>query len=502
MKTPSRTSLTRDAYSYFQMALDLMEGGHVDVDVATRADVQFSRARALFASGERARAKSDFEEVACVFRQLGDPERLARLALGISGTSMRHLWAEYGTVSEWLIELMYEALAFSEGDESPNRVRLLARLAEELYFSPDAETRSAIAEQALQMGRRLEDSRALADALNGRLRALWHPANSEERLPMAHELRALAAEIGDAELAMAGEAWAIVSELELGSSSDLDDDVARYAAMTKRYQSPNHRVWALALLGGRALVHGEFEETERLIAEGMNVAPELFGYAVQGFAGQMCTLRIEQGRAAEVLDAGRDFVAQYPQVPAWRAGLSVILAELGLNLEAGEQLAVLAGRGLAAIRKDQEWLFLMGAVAETCSLIDERDIAEECYELLAPFSDRCIVLGDGYVLWCSVEKSLGLLARTLGRVEDACRHLERALSVHEKLDARPLVARTRFELARALHDAGADPGVVTRPLELARKEATGLGQYGLLRWIEVFGSVRAGSGSLSGNRIK
>ncbi len=342
------------------------------------------------------------------------------------------------------------------------------------------------------MGRRLGDTRALADALNGRLRALWHPANSDERLPMARELCTLAARVGDAELAMAGEAWAIVSELELGLTVDLDDHVARYAAMTQEHQSPHHRVWALALLGGRALARGEFDETERLIGEGLNVAPEVFGYAIQGFAGQLCTLRIEQGRAAEVLDAGRSFVAQYPQVPAWRAGLSVILAELGLHDEASEQLAVLTGGGLARIRQDQEWLFLMGAVAETCSMIDAPDVASECYELLLPFADRCIVLGDGYVLWCSVEKSLGLLARVLGRADDACGHLERALSVHRRLDAPPLVTRARFELARGLHAAGAEPAAVTALLTAARQEATNLGQYGLLRWIETFSSTLDG----------
>ena len=75
----------------------------------------------------------------------------------------------------------------------------------------------------------------------------------------------------------------------------------------------------------------------------------------------------------------------------------------------------------------------MGAIAETCSLVGAHDVATECYELLSPFADRCIVLGDGYVLWCSVEKSLGLLALTIGRADDACRHLERALSVHLEL---------------------------------------------------------------------
>jgi len=477
-----------DAYSYFEMAIDIIDQDRVEIDVLTRADVQFAGARALFAAGERARAKGDFEVVASIYRQHNDPYRLAELALGISGTSMRHLWTEYGTVSDWLIDLVNEALALQVSEDTPRRVRLLARLAEELYFSPDAETRSAIAEQALAMGRRLGDPRALADALNGRLRALWNPANSEERLPMAHELCDLADRIGDTELAMAGQAWAIVAELELGLTSDLDTHVASYAAMTDEHRSPHHRVWALALLGGRALARGDFEETERLIGEGMNVAPEVFGYAIQGFAGQLCTLRIEQGRAAEVLDFGRDFVEQYPQVPAWRAGLSVILAELGLKSEAREQLVILRGHGLERIRQDQEWLFLMGAIAETCSMIDDPDIAAECYQLLAPFADRCIVLGDGYVLWFSVEKSLGILALTTGRATIARGHLERALGVHSTLGALPLVSRTHFELARTFYEAGDEPSVVTKRLELARHLATGLGQYGLLRSIETFSS--------------
>jgi hypothetical protein len=281
-----------------------------------------------------------------------------------------------------------------------------------------------------------------------------------------------------------------VSRLELGLNDGIDDDVGRFAEMTERYRSPQQRVWALALLGGRALLHGDFDETERLITEGMDVAPEFFGYAVQGFAGQLCTLRIEQGRAAEVLGAGREFVAQFPHVPAWRAGLSVILAELGLHDEAREQLAVLSSHGLAAHRRDQEWLFLLGAIAETCSTVDAPEVAGECYELLAPYAKRCIVLGDGFVLWCSAEKSLGILARSAGRAVDACGHLERALVVHRSLGSPPLVARTEFELARALTDAGTEPMTVSGYLDSARLGATTLGQFGLLRSIELFESTR------------
>jgi hypothetical protein len=175
-------------------------------------------------------------------------------------------------------------------------------------------------------------------------------------------------------------------------------------------------------------------------------------------------------------------------VPASRAGLSVILAELGLHDEARQQLDILAEDGLATLRQDQEWLFLLGAVAETCSQIEAPHVAAECYHLLAPCAGRCVVLFDGYVLWCSAEKSLGILARSAGWLDEACRHLVRARTVHRSLGARPLVARTDFELARALHLAGADPATVTGHLTDARREAAGLGQFGLLQRIEIFTS--------------
>ncbi len=175
-------------------------------------------------------------------------------------------------------------------------------------------------------------------------------------------------------------------------------------------------------------------------------------------------------------------------MPAWRAGLSVILTELGLYDEAREQVAVLTVDGLDALRRDQDWLFLMGALAETCSALGDATAATECYELLAPFSDRCIVLGDGYVLWCSAEKSLGILALVAGRSDLACSHLERALAVHRSIDARPLVARTQFELARASFASGCDARAVAARLGDARRLSTRLGQYGLVRAIEGFAS--------------
>ncbi len=104
-----------EAYSHFDAALRLLDRRDDPDDIGTRADLMFARARALYASGERARAKHDFEQVAAVYRRMRDPGRLTRLALGISGSSMRHLWSDYGTVSDWLVELVARSPRFHRG---------------------------------------------------------------------------------------------------------------------------------------------------------------------------------------------------------------------------------------------------------------------------------------------------------------------------------------------------------------------------------------------------
>ena len=82
----------------------------------------------------------------------------------------------------------------------------------------------------------------------------------------------------------------------------------------------------------------------------------------------------------------------------------------------------------------------------------------------------------------SADFYLGLLARAAGRSSDAIGHLEAALADHERLTARPLAARTRFELALALLDSGR-PDDLSRArvlLHEAHAAATSLGMTALL----------------------
>jgi hypothetical protein len=60
-------------------------------------------------------------------------------------------------------------------------------------------------------------------------------------------------------------------------------------------------------------------------------------YSVQLFA-----IRREQGRLEEMVAATQAFVAQFPAVPAWRAGLAYQYAELGRTEEARREFEVVA----------------------------------------------------------------------------------------------------------------------------------------------------------------
>ena len=55
----------------------------------------------------------------------------------------------------------------------------------------------------------------------------------------------------------------------------------------------------------------------------------------------------------------------------------------------------------------------------------------------------------------SIARDLGLLAATMVRRDDAVRHFEHALEANERIGARPWLAHTRRDLARALDSRGA-----------------------------------------------
>ena len=57
----------------------------------------------------------------------------------------------------------------------------------------------------------------------------------------------------------------------------------------------------------------------------------------------------------------------------------------------------------------------------------------------------------GYLCVGAADRFLGMLAHTLGRLDDAAAHYTTALELEQRLKAAPLTARTRYWCAHTLH---------------------------------------------------
>ena len=101
-------------------------------------------------------------------------------------------------------------------EDSPARVRLLARLAAALRDERLRERRLALAVEAVEMARRIGDPETLAYALDGCFTAVEGPDNISERLAGLEELIALGEQIGDKERVYVGHDYRLHTFWTLG----------------------------------------------------------------------------------------------------------------------------------------------------------------------------------------------------------------------------------------------------------------------------------------------
>ena len=105
--------------------------------------------------------------------------------------------------------------------------------------------------------------------------------------------------------------------------------------------------------------------------------------------------------------------------------------------------------GFSALPFDQEWLYGMSLLAETCALLLDKDAASLLYESLLPYANlNGVDLTEGFA--GSVSRYLGLLAETMAHRDQAGRHFEDALAMNERMAALPWLAYTQHDYARLL----------------------------------------------------
>jgi hypothetical protein len=465
-------------------ALERMEGDDRNLRAELLTLLGTGRTRA----GDYEAGRAAFHEAAELSAATGAWETLATAALGYGGgTHFGGVWETFFAVDEELVRLLELAIAACPAGDSRNRVRLLARLAQALYWLPESEETLHLSAEALAMARRMGDTGALASALDARIVALWDPDHLEERRLLAGEMLALAADLDDQEIRLEALCWLIVDALERGSIAALDELIAEHAGIAAQLRQPYHLWFTETLRVMRAHLDGRFDEAdelcERAYAHGVRAQQS---NAVQVHFMQLLLLRLDQGRAGELFDGLGAQVPPSPSAPAWGAANALALAGLDLRQDALAQVAALAEHGFASIPRNSVWTTTLACAAGAVGHFDDPVHADELYNLLLPFADRICVPGGPVLCLGPVSRILGMLARAAGRHDEALVHFSDALERARALGSPPYVVRAQLGAAKAHLRRGADGDAAsaTGLLEQAAVTAAELGMVELLQQID------------------
>ncbi|MEA2247778.1 MAG: hypothetical protein QOH46_2307, partial [Solirubrobacteraceae bacterium] len=461
----------------YEQAADLFDAGLRALDLTgepderRRGELILARGQAQMHAGEDA-ARATLLDAVAIARGLADHDLLGRAALSLGGFGLSP-----GIVDDQLVTVLEEALAAIDPADTALRARLLVRLAVAIYWCNEPDRREALVGEAVSIARRLGDPATLAFVLDQGRIATSGPDTLERELAWAHELFALAEDVGDHELAVRARVWHIDLLLELDDLPAADMAIAALDRIATDVRDPRARSYIPLHRARRALMEGRAEDAQRLIDEGVQLAWSLQDSTVPILAGaQLFSLRRAQGRLGELEDAVRQFADSLPAMPAWRCALAVLYLDDGREGEARRELEHLAARGFGDVPRDNVWMLTMALLAELCEGLQDGERAAQVGALLEPFAQRNVVSPEG-IFGGPVTRYLALCSAARGDWDAAREHMRTARAAAERLSLGPMLALLALDEARILarRNAPGDAEAACRLLAEARERSGALG---------------------------
>ncbi|MEX1141398.1 MAG: AAA family ATPase [Thermoleophilaceae bacterium] len=480
------------ALAFDEAAMRLRTAIEIGIESAPeRAGTLLELGTASHRAGRASDALSAFVAAAAIGRELGSAELLARAAIGYEEACWRP-----GITNGEAIGLLEEALGASDAAGDELRIRLQAGLARALSFHGQHEPAAVVRGDAIASARRLGDGDVLAKVL---VRSYWARGTTplEEILEMLTEGRDLAAERGDAETYTEALSWRVPTFVALGDLESARAEVEVLRDLAEGTAQPFMGHVAAHYGSALALCDGRLADAEAMAERSHDLAALLTGRDASGVYGiQMFSIRREQGRLAELASAVGVLAGDAAREGPWRPGLVAVLAELGMEREARRELSKLVSEGIDGFRESL-WLATLAYLADACAALGDEEMAAIAYPELEPLAGSNVMIGHGVACYGAADRYLGMLAATLGEVELAEGHFERALESNRAMGAPTWVAHTAYQYARLLLSRGR-PGraraeaLVGEAASLAER----IGMEALLGRIRSLGVAAAPGGGL------
>ena len=431
-----------DVYGRALEVLELMD----EPDEELRCSLLLSLGGAEAKSARVADARDAFERAADSARRLDDADGLVGAAIGIA------MMSDAGRLDEKLLALLDESLEWIGPERTARRAALLSAKSAEMYWVDNDLTESTrLVDEAIEIAREVDAPASLAAALQRKIFIPAGPNAPRERLRLADEILELGEATGNREAVLRAHGYRLWQFLELADMEAVDRELSLYARLADELRMPEHSWLTIALRGMRTLLDGDIDGAERLAGEARRAGQRAEQPVAEQFYGiQMTQIRSLQGRAGELLPAVRELAEQFPGIPAWRGGVITLAARSGDVELAHRELERFAGDDFSAIPRDVNWSAAMSLLGEAIALIGDVDRAQRAYDELLPYEGLVIVVARAIGCNGPVDRVLGLLAQTMGRLDDAERHLGNAVEIATRMGDRPGMALCGFAFAELL----------------------------------------------------
>ena len=464
------------AATWYQRALDALQFD-ADDDIEMRARILLGLGASQIQAFGLDSSRVSYSQAADHARAIDRPDLFVQAALGFA-----HRPSSSGSGDGEVIALLEEALQHANRVDTALSVRVGSRLAAELRYAAP-ERSGAMIDEAIRHARRIDDPALLAQTLDDCSFVRPSSLDPESWLTLNAEIVRSARAARDLELELMGHKGRVTGFLELGDVNAVDREMRSLERTAGELRTPYAHWLGAAMHATRALMEGDFANAERHIhaasepaerADSPDVAVELLAQAAY--------LRLEQGRALEILEAARSQVRRFPDMPAWRATLARLLIASDRHDEAHHELERLAAAGFDKVPRDRGLLPAYALAAEVTRDANHTEIAANLYAALLPYARLSVVAGSGLLYYGPVAHHLGQLAAVRRDWPLAFSHFDAALSAEECAGARVWQARTRAARARALLERGRadERAAATRSVEEIAERAASHGWMALV----------------------
>lgn len=367
----------------------------------------------------------------------GDAVAAAHALLVISERSI-WTWRDYATPDEVAIKLWDQVLAALPTSETLLRAHVQAALAVELLYQPDSADRAtSLATDALLTTRQRGSPQQLLPVLQLTHLAMERPDLLDRRAAIADELVILAGRHDDVTGLAAALCMRAVDRAERGTWEQAIADMHRAERIAAQ-----HQFVPVLLIAGSALALerqavGDFAAAETalerivMLQSTVSMAPSALGI------GQLATMRMVQGRLAELEPALREAASHQPVLRDLHA-----LALIGCSRSDEARMMLGDWAEQRPLLRDFAWTGLTAIRARVWIALDDATAIADLRDQLTPYADRLAVGGMGAFFLGSVSHILGHLALAAGDRTAARHHLRAALEIHQRLGLKPHAAAT------------------------------------------------------------